>query len=125
MILVANTPYVITMCNIESVNTDPSTFICDPETGEIIIKRKGFLEIEGVLFLSTTTGEVADITIELNLSGVPIQIMYTGITNQRTLFHYQRAFNAGDVLTFTATSPDNVTVENFGNENYFTIKRIY
>lgn len=125
IVLAANVASVITVCNIEDINTDFSTFTYNAETGEVTILRKLVAEIQGTLFLVTPTFTTVDLTIHIALNGTPLQIMYTGLENQRKMMPYIKGFEAGDVLTFTVTCPYDETIETDTAEHYITIKRFF
>lgn len=122
--LTANVPANILVCNIVDVNNDPATFNYNAETGELTMMNRAVVEVTGVLFLFEATGESADLTINLELNGAVIQTLYTGINNQRNFAPFIKGFDAGDVLEFTVTSPDDITVETDTAEHSITIKRI-
>lgn len=124
IVLVANTPQNILVCNIEE-NNDPSSFTYNPETGELTALNNCVVELSGMLHLVTADEESADLTIDLNLNGVAHQVLYTGINNQRTLAPFIIGLHKDDILEFTIVSPDDVTVETTDTEHYITVKRIY
>lgn len=125
IVLTGGVPSNILVCNIEDENTDNGTFQYDAETGEFLIGANVVAEISGDLFLITGTDENADLTINVELNGVPIHKLYTGINNQRDLVPHLMGLVAGDIVEVTVTSPDDVTIETDEGENYITIKRIY
>lgn len=123
--IVASVDSVIDVCNIELVNTDPITFTYNPETGEFTILSRAVISVTGHLVLVTGTDENADLTILLQVNGNVAYQLYTGINNQRDFIEFDLGVEAGDVLTFTVTSPDNVTVETTDTMHFIIIERKY
>lgn len=123
--LTALTPEVITVCNVEVINTDESTFKYDPETGELTILRNVVAEIDGCLFLIDPINLTADLTINLVLNGTPIFVLYSGLENQRQFSPYIKSFVQNDIITFEVTDQNTDTIETSTEESYITVKRKY
>src|SRR5688500_15762209 len=121
IVLAANVPSVIKVCNIEEVNTDPSTFQYIAEDGEFRITRRVVAEVSGTLYLITGTDESADLTIDLLINGSPVYRVYTGITNQRNIAPFHHGYEYGDVVELAVTSPDDVTIETDDAEHFIMI----
>lgn len=124
-VLTGATPENITLCNIEAANTESNTFFYDQGNGELYLFSKGVFEISGKLHLISSDDESVDLTIHLVVNGTPVHVLYSGIGNERILQAYQKGLQADDVLEFTVTAPDDVTIETLEGEQFITVKRLY